>query len=122
MAAADSIETQKTGFTLIVNTIRCCRQMYISEQNAEFTRQLLELGLKFANTQSELQLNYDTFYKSLRELFGGRSLPADIFEIYVLTLLESLNPKKRSCEILVEALSSPCNYLNISTQIVRKFT
>lgn len=52
MAAADSIETQKTGFTLIVNTIRCCRQMYISEQNAEFTRQLLELGLKFANTQS----------------------------------------------------------------------
>lgn len=112
---------QKTGFTLLVNGIRSCKQLYISESNSDFCCELLKLGFKVVNTQSELELGYDLFYKSLRELFGGRKLPEEIFEKYLLTTLQCADSKKRWAEILTEILAGPCNYLTISTSTLIVF-
>lgn len=64
--------------------------MYISEANSDFACSLLKLGLKIVNAKNELQLDYEGFYKSLRELFGARLVPPHIFEKYLLILLENL--------------------------------
>ena len=69
-----------------------------------------------------MQLDYDSFYKSLREIFGGIKLPENIFEKMLYTVLEGVQVNKKSAEVLIEILTSPCNYLSISTQILIKFT
>lgn len=52
MIDSEEIEIQKAGFSLLVNAIRCCRQMYVSEENSDFGCQLLRLGFKIVNTKN----------------------------------------------------------------------
>ncbi len=79
------------------------------------------MELKLFVEKSELQLDFKSGNKAMGCLFGTVILPPPVFSQFLNTVLDNIELTKKTCELLIQLLSSPINYLKISDELGIKY-
>lgn len=71
--------------------------------------------------KKQLQLDFDSANKAIAQVLNCNLLPKELFEKFLVNILDNIEPSKKSCDLLNEILNSPLNYIYISSEVCIKF-
>lgn len=111
----------KTGFTFLNHIIEFCADLYMDEDSVEFILKLIKMELKLFLEKSELQLDFKSGNKAMGCLFGTVILPLPVFHQFLITVLDNIDLTKKTCELMIQLLNSPVNYLKINDELGIKY-
>jgi hypothetical protein len=69
----------KSGFNIITKTLLSCTELLPTEGNLDFSLCLIRIGIDIINSENELQLDCEGFYKNIGVLVGSAKLPEKVF-------------------------------------------